>query len=74
VPAVRRDVLAKRADVPALRARLRGGMEEPSPIRPGNALIKRDNPQMSDELLAYGHRNMNEYASSPAPTPRPQAS
>jgi NitT/TauT family transport system substrate-binding protein len=29
---------------------------------PGNALIKRDNPQMSDELLAYGHRKMKEYA------------
>ena len=29
---------------------------------PGNALIKRDNPQMSDELLAYGHRKMVEYA------------
>ena len=29
---------------------------------PGNALIKRDNPQMSDELLAYGHRKMREYA------------
>ena len=25
---------------------------------PGNALIKRDNPQMCDELLAYGHRKM----------------
>ena len=28
----------------------------------GNALIKRDNPQMSDELLAYSHRKMKEYA------------
>jgi NitT/TauT family transport system substrate-binding protein len=29
---------------------------------PGNALIKRDNPQMSDELLAYSHRKIREYA------------
>ena len=28
---------------------------------PGNALIKKDNPQMSDELLAYGVRKMREY-------------
>ena len=27
---------------------------------PGNALIKQANPQMSDELLAYGVRQMNE--------------
>ncbi len=29
---------------------------------PAHGLIKRDNPQMSDELLAYGHRKLNEYA------------
>jgi NitT/TauT family transport system substrate-binding protein len=29
---------------------------------PGNALIKRDNPEMSDDLLAYSHRKMKEYA------------
>lgn len=28
---------------------------------PGNALIRKDNPQMSDELLAYGVRKMREY-------------
>jgi NitT/TauT family transport system substrate-binding protein len=28
---------------------------------PGNALIKQANPQMSDELIAYGVRKMNEY-------------
>ncbi len=28
---------------------------------PGNALIKRDNPEMTDALLAYGRRKMNEY-------------
>ncbi len=38
---------------------------------PGNALIKKDNPQMSDELLAYGVRKMREYgivAGGGAPT------
>ena len=29
---------------------------------PGNALIRKDNPEMSDELLAYGVRKMREYA------------
>ena len=28
---------------------------------PGNALIKQANPQMTDELIAYGVRKMNEY-------------
>ena len=28
---------------------------------PGNALIKRDNPEMTDELIAYGIRKMKEY-------------
>jgi len=28
---------------------------------PGNALIRRDNPQMSEELLAYGHAKMKAY-------------
>jgi len=28
---------------------------------PGNALIKKDNPQMEDELLAFGVRTMNRY-------------
>ena len=28
---------------------------------PGNALIKRDNPEMTDALLEYGRRKMNEY-------------
>jgi NitT/TauT family transport system substrate-binding protein len=30
--------------------------------RAANALIKRDNPEMSDALLAYSHRKMKEYA------------
>jgi NitT/TauT family transport system substrate-binding protein len=29
---------------------------------PGNALIKKDNPQMSDDLLAYGVRKMRDHA------------
>jgi NitT/TauT family transport system substrate-binding protein len=29
---------------------------------PGNALIKKDNPQMGDDLLAYGVRKMREHA------------
>ena len=29
---------------------------------PAHALIRKDNPQMSDELLAYGHRKLVEYA------------
>jgi NitT/TauT family transport system substrate-binding protein len=28
---------------------------------PGNALIRKDNPQMGDDLLAYGVRKMREY-------------
>src|SRR5712691_2387974 len=28
---------------------------------PGNALIKRDNPEMTDDLLAYGRDKMKEY-------------
>jgi NitT/TauT family transport system substrate-binding protein len=28
---------------------------------PGNALIKRDNPEMSDGLLAYGRAKLNDY-------------
>jgi len=30
--------------------------------RPGNQLIRKDNPQMEDELIAYGLRKMKEYA------------
>jgi NitT/TauT family transport system substrate-binding protein len=33
-------------------------LENPAP---GNALIKRDNPEMSDDLLAYSHRKLREY-------------
>jgi NitT/TauT family transport system substrate-binding protein len=29
---------------------------------PANALIRRDNPEMTEALLAYGHRKLKEYA------------
>jgi len=64
VLAVRRDALAKRADALArfVRASAEGWKSYLDNPAPGNALIRRDNPQMSDELLAYGHRKMKEYA------------
>jgi NitT/TauT family transport system substrate-binding protein len=64
VLAVRRDVLAKRADAMTrfVRASAEGWKSYLANPAPGNALIKRDNPQMGDELLAYGHRQMKEYA------------
>jgi NitT/TauT family transport system substrate-binding protein len=64
VLAVTRDTLAKRADVLArfVRASAEGWKSYLANPAPGNALIKRENPQMSDELLAYGHRKMREYA------------
>ena len=59
-----RDTLDKRADV--LRrfvlASAEGWKSYLANPAPGNALIKRDNPQMSDALLAYGHRKLKEYA------------
>ena len=64
VLAVRRDALAGRAD--ALKrfvaASAEGWKSYLANPTPGNALIKRDNPQMTDELLAYGHAKMKEYA------------
>ena len=64
VLAVRRDMLAKRADAMTrfVRASAEGWKSYLANPAPGNALIKRDNPQMGDELLAYGHRKMKEYA------------
>ncbi len=61
---VRRDVLARRADALArfVRASAEGWKSYLANPAPGNALIKRDNPQMGDGLLAYGHRKMKEYA------------
>ena len=64
VLAVRSDALGKRADALTrfVRASAEGWKSYLANPAPGNALIKRDNPQMSDELLAYGHRKMVEYA------------
>jgi NitT/TauT family transport system substrate-binding protein len=64
VLAVTRDTLLRRADVLArfVRASAEGWKSYLANPAPGNALIKRENPQMPDELLAYGHRKMREYA------------
>jgi NitT/TauT family transport system substrate-binding protein len=64
VLAVRRDALRERTDALTrfVRASAEGWKSYLANPAPGNALIKRDNPQMSDELLAYGHRKMREYA------------
>jgi NitT/TauT family transport system substrate-binding protein len=61
---VTRDTLGKRAD--ALRRFVRASAEGwksylANPAA-GNALIRKDNPQMSEALLAYGVRKMREYA------------
>lgn len=61
---VRRDALGPRADALArfVRASAEGWKSYLANPAPGNALIKRDNPQMGDDLLAYSHRKMKEYA------------
>ncbi len=64
VLAVTHATLANRADALTrfVRASAEGWKSYLANPAPGNALIKRENPQMSDELLAYGHRKMREYA------------
>jgi NitT/TauT family transport system substrate-binding protein len=61
---VTRDTLAKRGDV--LRrfvlASAEGWKSYLANPAPGNALIRKANPEMSDDLLAYGHAKMNAYA------------
>jgi NitT/TauT family transport system substrate-binding protein len=61
---VTRDTLAKRRDALArfVRASAEGWKSYLANPAPGNALIKRDNPEMSDELLAYSHRKLKDYA------------
>ena len=61
---VTRDTLGKRADALArfVRASAEGWKSYLANPAAGNALIKRDNPEMSDELLAYSLRKMLEYA------------
>ena len=59
---VTRTTLAGRTDALErfLRASAEGWRSYLANPAPGNALIKQANPQMSDELLAYGVRQMNE--------------
>jgi NitT/TauT family transport system substrate-binding protein len=61
---VTRGSLEKRRDVLTrfVRASAEGWKSYLANPAPGNALIRRDNPQMSDELLAYGWRKTKDYA------------
>jgi NitT/TauT family transport system substrate-binding protein len=61
---VTRDTLGKRADALRrfVRASAEGWKSYLANPAPGNALIRKDNPQMSEALLAYGVRKMREYA------------
>jgi NitT/TauT family transport system substrate-binding protein len=60
---VMRSTLDKRADALKrfVRASAEGWKSYLANPAPGNALIKRDNPEMSDDLLAYSHRKLKEY-------------
>ena len=60
---VSRDTLARRHDalVRFVQASAEGWKSYLANPAPGNALIKKANPQMTDELLAYGHRKIVEY-------------
>ncbi|HEY8242326.1 MAG: ABC transporter substrate-binding protein [Vicinamibacteria bacterium] len=60
---VRRDTLDQREAVLErfVRASAEGWKSYLANPAPGNALIRKDNPQMSDELLAFGHRKMKEH-------------
>jgi NitT/TauT family transport system substrate-binding protein len=61
---VTRDTLGKRADALTrfVRASAEGWKSYLANPAPGNALIRTDNPQMSDDLLAFGWRKMKEHA------------
>jgi NitT/TauT family transport system substrate-binding protein len=61
---VTRDTLAKRRDAVQrfVQASAEGWRSYLANPAPGNALIKRDNPQMEDDLIAFGVRKMKEYA------------
>ena len=60
---VRRDTLDKRRDALArfVLASAEGWKSYLANPAPGNALIRKDNPQMTDELLAFGHRKLKEH-------------
>ena len=64
VLAVRRDALGPRADALQrfVRASAEGWKSYLANPAPGNALIRKDNPEMSEELLAFGVRKMRENA------------
>ncbi|MCC6197994.1 MAG: ABC transporter substrate-binding protein [Burkholderiales bacterium] len=61
---VTRDTLAKRRDALTrfVQASAEGWKSYLTAPAPGNALIAKDNPQMSGELMDYGVRKMREYA------------
>jgi NitT/TauT family transport system substrate-binding protein len=60
---VTRDTLARRRDAVRrfVQASAEGWKSYLANPAPGNALIKRDNPQMEDDLIAFGIRKMKEY-------------
>jgi NitT/TauT family transport system substrate-binding protein len=60
---VRRDTLQKREDALErfVRASAEGWKSYLANPAPGNALIRKDNPQMGDDLLAFGHRKLKEH-------------
>jgi NitT/TauT family transport system substrate-binding protein len=60
---VTQETLRTRGDALArfVRASAEGWKSYLANPAPGNALIKRDNPQMGDALLAYSHRKMKQY-------------
>ena len=64
VLAVTSDAAAKRSDALKrfVQASAEGWKSYLANPAPGNALIRKDNPEMSEELLAYGVRKMREYA------------
>lgn len=58
-----RETLSKRRDAVKkfIQASAEGWKSYLANPAPGNALIKKDNPQMEDDLLAYGVRKLKEY-------------
>ena len=61
---ITRDTLAKRGDPVKrfIQASAEGWKRYLDSPGPGNALIKKDNPQMEDDLIAHGIRTMKQYA------------
>lgn len=61
---VTRDTLAKRRDAVKrfVQATAEGWKSYLVNPAPGNILIKKDNPQMEDSLIAYGVKTMRDYA------------